>query len=136
MDSAAARDEHAGAQDGNNVVPMPGLMGDAPAPEGSQAADAPGQGSASAPGDSSGLSERDLEVLAFERQWWKYAGAKEEAIKNLFGLSATRYYQLLNILLDRPEALRADPMLVKRLRRLRSGRQKARTARRLGMRST
>ncbi|WP_149361797.1 DUF3263 domain-containing protein [Lolliginicoccus suaedae] len=140
MDSAAARDDRAGARDGDNVVPLPGVAGDAPVPEGSgadsQSAVAPGAGSAPATGDSSGLSERDLEVLAFERQWWKYAGAKEEAIKNLFGLSATRYYQLLNILLDRPEALRADPMLVKRLRRLRSGRQKARTARRLGMRST
>ncbi|MBD8507386.1 DUF3263 domain-containing protein [Hoyosella sp. G463] len=137
MDSAAARDEHAAAPEGN-VVPMPGLAGDSPVPEGDGggAPVTPGPGSDSAPGDSSGLSERDLEVLAFERQWWKYAGAKEEAIKNLFGLSATRYYQLLNTLLDRPEALRADPMLVKRLRRLRSGRQKARTARRLGMRTT
>ena len=79
-----------------------------------------------------GLSERDREVLAFERQWWKYAGAKEEAIKELFSMSATRYYQVLNALVDRPEALAADPMLVKRLRRLRASRQKARAARRLG----
>ncbi|GGC61632.1 DUF3263 domain-containing protein [Hoyosella rhizosphaerae] len=83
-----------------------------------------------------GLTQRELDVLGFERQWWKYAGAKEEAIKNMFGLSATRYYQLLNALIDRPEALKADPMLVKRLRRLRAGRQKARTARRLGMTTT
>ncbi|AYA23709.1 MULTISPECIES: DUF3263 domain-containing protein [Rhodococcus] len=79
-----------------------------------------------------GLSRRDLDILAFERQWWKYAGAKEDAIKELFGLSATRYYQVLNALVDRPEALAADPMLVKRLRRLRASRQKARAARRLG----
>ncbi|EUA68748.1 hypothetical protein I553_1936 [Mycobacterium xenopi 4042] len=63
--------------------------------------------------------------MAFERQWWKYAGAKEEAIKELFSMSATRYYQVLNALIDRPEALAADPMLVKRLRRLRASRQKA-----------
>lgn len=87
-------------------------------------------------GDDSGLSRRERDILAFERQWWKYAGAKEEAIKNLFGLSATRYYQVLNALIDRPEALSADPMLVKRLRRLRAGRQKARAARRLGFRTT
>ena len=82
--------------------------------------------------EANGLSRRDLDILAFERQWWKYAGAKEDAIKELFGLSATRYYQVLNALVDRPEALAADPMLVKRLRRLRASRQKARAARRLG----
>jgi hypothetical protein len=79
-----------------------------------------------------GLSRREHDILSFERDWWKYAGAKEEAIKERFALSATRYYQVLNTLVDRPEALAADPMLVKRLRRLRSSRQKARAARRLG----
>ena len=79
-----------------------------------------------------GLSDRDREVLAFERQWWKYAGAKEQAVRELFDMSATRYYQLLNALIDDPAALAHDPMLVKRLRRMRSSRQRARTARRLG----
>ena len=79
-----------------------------------------------------GLSDRDRQIIAFERQWWKYAGSKESAIKELFDMSATRYYQVLNALVDRPEALAADPMLVKRLRRLRASRQKARAARRLG----
>ena len=78
------------------------------------------------------LDEREREILAFERQWWKYAGAKEQAIRELFDMSATRYYQVLNALLDRPEALAHDPMLVKRLRRLRSARQRQRSARRLG----
>jgi hypothetical protein len=80
-----------------------------------------------------GLSERDREILAFERQWWKYAGAKETAIRDLFDMSATRYYQTLNSLIDRPEALVHDPMLVKRLRRLRTTRQRTRSARRLGI---
>jgi hypothetical protein len=79
-----------------------------------------------------GLTRREYDILSFERQWWKYAGAKEEAIRELFAMSATRYYQVLNTLVDRPEALAADPMLVKRLRRLRASRQKARAARRLG----
>ena len=79
-----------------------------------------------------GLTRREHDILAFERQWWKYAGVKEDAIKELFSMSATRYYQVLNALVDRPEALAADPMLVKRLRRLRASRQKARAARRLG----
>ena len=80
-----------------------------------------------------GLSERDQRLLAFERQWWKYAGAKEQAIRELFDMSATRYYQVLNALIDTPEALAFDPMLVKRLRRLRASRQRARSARRLGI---
>jgi len=83
-----------------------------------------------------GLSRREREILSFERQWWKYAGSKEDAIKELFSLSATRYYQILGALVDRPEALAADPMLVKRLRRLRASRQKARAARRLGFEIT
>ena len=82
---------------------------------------------------SGSLSEREREILAFERQWWKYAGAKETAIRDLFDLSATRYYQTLNALIDRPEALVHDPMLVKRLRRLRTTRQRTRSARRLGI---
>ena len=85
---------------------------------------------------SDGLDRRDREILAFERQWWKYAGAKEQAIRELFDMSATRYYQVLNALVDKPEALAADPMLVKRLRRLRASRQKARAARRLGFEVT
>lgn len=78
------------------------------------------------------LSERDAQILDFERQWWKYAGAKETAIRELFEMSATRYYQVLNVLIDDPAALEAEPMLVKRLRRMRSARQRERSARRLG----
>lgn len=91
---------------------------------------------ASAPqtGPPSELSERDRRILAFERHWWKYAGAKEQAIREQFDMSATRYYQLLNALIDRPEALVHDPLLVKRLRRMRSARQRQRSARRLGIR--
>lgn len=74
------------------------------------------------------LTERELQILAFESKWWKHAGAKEQAIRDAFGLSSTRYYQLLNGLLDNPAALEHDPVLVGRLRRLRSTR--ARTRRR------
>src|SRR3712207_2636786 len=79
------------------------------------------------------LSTREQEILAFERQWWKYAGAKEQAVRELFDMSSTRYYQVLNALIDRPEALAHDPMLVKRLRRMRQSRQRARSARRPGL---
>lgn len=80
-----------------------------------------------------GLSHRGREILVFERQWWRYAGMKEQAIRELFDMSATRYYQVLNALLDSQEAMAADPMLVKRLRRMRSSRQRARAAKRLGV---
>jgi len=79
------------------------------------------------------LSARDADILAFERQWWKFAGAKEQAIRDKFQMSATRYYQILNALIDKPEALAQDPLLVKRLRRLRATRQRNRSAKRLGI---
>ncbi|MBW3662586.1 MAG: DUF3263 domain-containing protein [Actinobacteria bacterium] len=79
------------------------------------------------------LDERSRAILGFEREWWKYAGAKEQAIRDRFDLSPTRYYQLLNRLIDDDDALSYDPMLVKRLRRMRAARQRQRAARRLGM---
>lgn len=79
------------------------------------------------------LSDRDRDILAFERQWWQFAGAKEQSVRDKFGMSATRYYQVLNALIDAPDALAYDPLLVKRLRRLRQARQRARSARRLGI---
>jgi hypothetical protein len=85
------------------------------------------------PGPVDGLSRREVEVLAFERQWWKYAGAKEKAIREKFDMSSTRYYQILNQLIDKQEAMQADPMLVKRLRKMRTARQRTRAARRLGI---
>jgi len=86
----------------------------------------------SQPDESGRLSERDRSILDFERQWWKYAGAKESAVRDKFDMSSTRYYQVLNALIDRPEALEHDPLLVRRLRRLRATRQRQRSARRLG----
>jgi hypothetical protein len=70
------------------------------------------------------LDERGMRMLAFERKWWKHAGSKEQAIRETFGLSATRYYQVLNSLLDTPAALAHDPVLVARLRRLRASRMR------------
>lgn len=79
------------------------------------------------------LTAMEQEILGFERQWWKYPGAKEQAIREKFDMSATCYYQTLNALIDSPAALAHDPLLVKRLARMRSSRQKARTAKRLGL---
>jgi Protein of unknown function (DUF3263) len=77
------------------------------------------------------LGERERKVLAFERHWWRHAGAKEEAIRREFGLGPTAYYQLLSRLLDDPAALAHDPMLVKRLQRQRASRRRQRAGRRL-----
>jgi hypothetical protein len=78
------------------------------------------------------LTQRERDILDFERSWWKHAGVKEQAIKDRFEMSATRYYQLLNELLEKPAAATYDPILVKRLKRLRVYRQRQRVARLLG----
>lgn len=78
------------------------------------------------------LPDREQRILRFERQWSRHAGAKEEAIRAEFDLPAARYYQLLNAALDLPEAILFDPMLVRRLQRLRDARTTARSARVLG----
>lgn len=78
------------------------------------------------------LDERSREILDFERNWWKLPGPKERAIRERFGFSATRYHQLLNRLIDLPAALAYDPMLVRRLRRLREARREKRFAGRAG----
>lgn len=72
------------------------------------------------------LSDRDRAILDFERSWWTEAGPKEVAIKDRFDLSPTRYYQILNDLLDSPDALAYEPLAVRRLRRLRERRRRAR----------
>jgi len=96
--------------------------------------DAANDGRSAVPAGAAGtLSERDQAILAFERSWWEFAGAKEQAVREKFDMSATRYYQVLNALLDSEAALAHDPLLVKRLRRLRMARQRARSARRLGI---
>jgi hypothetical protein len=78
------------------------------------------------------LTDVEIEILDFERSWWKHAGIKEEAIKERFDMSATSYYKLLNDLLEKPAAEAHDPILVKRLKRLRTYRQRQRVARLLG----
>lgn len=79
------------------------------------------------------LDVRSKAVLDFERDWWRHPGSKERRIREALGLSSTRYHQLLNRVIDLPEALEYDPMLVRRLRRLREQRRRKRFARRLGV---
>jgi hypothetical protein len=72
------------------------------------------------------LSDRDRAIIDFERSWWTEPGPKEGAIRLRFELSATRYYQILNELLESPDALEYDPLVVRRLRRMRDRRRRAR----------
>jgi hypothetical protein len=74
------------------------------------------------------LSEQDMRVLRFERTTWRTVGAKEQAIAEVLGITATRYYQVLNDLIDTPEALKFDPVLVKRLRARRARRRTIRSS--------
>ena len=75
------------------------------------------------------LDDRDRAILDFEREWWQHPGAKEDAIRQNFGLSPARYYQLLGKLMDSEAALVYDPMLVKRLQRVRDERKESRQKR-------
>ncbi|WCN81150.1 DUF3263 domain-containing protein [Micromonospora sp. LH3U1] len=111
------------AATGGPTVPTP-----RPAPSVESTDDpAPDDGADAEPSASAAqLTERERAILAFEQQWWRHAGAKEQAVRDTFGVSSTRYYQLLNGLLDNPAALVADPLLIGRLRRLRSSRARNR----------
>ena len=75
------------------------------------------------------LSDRDRSILMFERQWWRHQGAKDSKIWQTFDMTPARYYQVLNALIDLPEALEFDPMVVRRLRRIRDSRPRKRIAR-------
>lgn len=86
-----------------------------------------------ATGETSEIDPRDREILDFEREAWKLRMPKERAIRERFGFSATRYHQTLNRVIDRPAALAYDPMLVRRLRRIRDARRRKRVAGRLGI---
>ena len=77
------------------------------------------------------LSAQETEILEFERRWWRYGGAKDAVVREHLGISSATYYQAINAMLDKPAAMAHDPLLVKRLRRLRMARQRQRSTRRM-----
>jgi len=83
----------------------------------------------SAPHTTTSLPEHATQILDFERKWTRHVGAKEEAISTQFHVSSARYYQILNAIIDTPDAVKYDPMLVTRLRRNRDNRMHNRTIR-------
>ncbi|WP_243892162.1 DUF3263 domain-containing protein, partial [Dermatophilus congolensis] len=80
-----------------------------------------------------GLSSAQRELLVFERRWSGAVGlgGKEQEMRAVFGVTPTRYYQWLNAVVDLPAAMEFDPVLVKRLQRMRQGRARSRAVRRL-----
>ena len=72
------------------------------------------------------LTDAELAVLEFERSWWQAPGAKGEGIRRQLSMSPSAYYRRLTALIDRPDALAADPLLVRRLRRARTERRRTR----------
>ncbi|CAH0191839.1 MULTISPECIES: DUF3263 domain-containing protein [unclassified Microbacterium] len=78
------------------------------------------------------LTDRDRAILALEAAWPRHGGTKEEVIRSTLGMSPARYYQLLGRLIDTEQALEHDPLLVRRLRRLREHRVDQRVARMRG----
>lgn len=80
------------------------------------------------------LDERERALLDFERDWPAHAGRKAAAIRERFGITSARYYQLLNAVLDDPVSTEYDPLTVKRLRRRREERGRQRATRTLGER--
>ncbi|MCL8026294.1 DUF3263 domain-containing protein [Nocardioides bruguierae] len=80
------------------------------------------------PTPSPALTDEQHAMLDLEKHWWRYSGSKETEIRARFAISATRYYQQLNALIDTPAALAAEPLLVRRLRRIRAARDQQRRA--------
>ena len=72
------------------------------------------------------LTDRDRSIIEFERTWWSEDSSKESIIRERFELSTTRYYELLGELIDSDEAYEFDPLVIRRLRRLRDRRRRAR----------
>ena len=72
------------------------------------------------------LTQRDRDILDFERSWWSATAPKDVQIRERFELSATRYYQVLGEMLDTDDAMAYDPLVVRRLRRQRDRRRRAR----------
>lgn len=72
------------------------------------------------------LTDRDRAIIEFERTWWSEDSSKESIIRERFELSTTRYYELLGELIDSDDAYEFDPLVIRRLRRLRDRRRRAR----------
>jgi Protein of unknown function (DUF3263) len=73
------------------------------------------------------LTERERALLDFEGDWWTRDDPKDTLVRAIFSCSLDDYYQELNRLVEVPAALIYDPLVVRRLIRLRDRRRRARS---------
>lgn len=71
------------------------------------------------------MTPTDAELLDFEASWPLPGAAKDSTVVAVLGMPPTLYHQRLGALLDDPKALAYNPLLIKRLRRLRATRRGA-----------
>ena len=76
------------------------------------------------------LSQRDRAILDFEQSWWESAIPRDQAVREQFQLTEAEYAEVLNHLIASEAAILAEPLLVRRLRRLRDRRRQEHIARR------
>ncbi|HAN07500.1 MAG TPA: hypothetical protein DCP89_03285 [Acidimicrobiaceae bacterium] len=81
-------------------------------------------------GNSNGLTEREKDILDFEQSWWSLSVPREQAVRDRFQLTETEYDELLEVLIATEAALEAEPLLVRRLRRMKDRRRQEHVARR------
>lgn len=74
------------------------------------------------------LTDHERALLDFERHWWRYGATRADAARARFGLGGTEHRRMVGALMDRPEALAHDPVLVRRLRRMRVSHRTTRSA--------
>ena len=72
------------------------------------------------------LTDRDRIVLDIASTMPRNDDALRVAVRDRLDLTVTRYYQMLNALLDNPDAYSANPLLVRRLRSQRDRRRRTR----------
>jgi hypothetical protein len=72
------------------------------------------------------LSERYAAMLDFERAWWNHDEPRDQVIRARFQCSPDEYYAELTMVLEDPDAVDHDPLVVRRLKRLRLRARKAR----------
>jgi hypothetical protein len=63
------------------------------------------------------MTDTEMAILDFERQWWRHAGARDQEVTQLWGMTASEYDSRLLAIAVRPEAMTYDPVTVRRIRR-------------------
>jgi hypothetical protein len=70
------------------------------------------------------LTDRQRDVLDFERTWWQFDQSRDELIRARFGCAPDEYDAELEDVLEHPGAMRHDPLVVRRFQRRRLRRRR------------